>query len=342
MKIKILVITIILAILGYRFIVNTKNVEESGNIQKNKYENTINLVVDDILLKNYNEKINALGTTNPIKEIKYQIEKNRKVESIISEGSFVKKGDLIISLDIEDLLLDKKSSELKLDSMYIELESIKKLVEKKMESEFKLKVLLSDIEMEKSNLEKINKNIEKSNIVADFDGFIEDLNIENGEVLKTDKYISLIDISRIEVKFYIDNKNVAKLENYKEIFIRDRDYPKEGEVTFISRKANNETNTILVKAIFDNPNLRPTGFAVELLILSTPYKGIEIPASLLNNDNGRYFIKIVENGVVKYKYVNIVDSNINNLFISFEDENISEKLSVIKLGHLLVKEDQKV
>ncbi len=342
MKAKIIIITLISILIGYRFLFTSSGVENKETPQEKKVEQKINVVVEELRLEKYNEKINALGITQPIKEIKYQIEKNRKVESIISEGSFVKKGDLIISLDINDLLLDKKSSELKLDSMNIELESMRKLVEKKMESEFKLKVLLSNIELEKSNLEKINKQIEKSNIIADFDGFIENLDIENGEYLKTDKYISLVDISKIEVSFYISDKNVSKVKDYNQIFIRDRDYPKEGEITFVSKKAQNETNTILVKSAFENVNLRPTGFAVDLTVFSYPYNGIKIPASLLNNDNGKYFIKIIENGIVKHKYVKIMDSNVNDLFVSFEDENIGNKINIIKLGHLLVKEGQRI
>lgn len=333
MKLKIFIIMAI--ILAIRFTLPEESTPDTVT-QQNKNESLKNINIEKFNVVEFMENIKFYGKTKPYRETEYILPNNRKVGFVNKkEGDFVKEGDLILSLDKKDLEIELESIKINIKSLEIEMESIKRLVEKRMESEFKYKKALSNLELQKSKLEKINTEIDNSNIIAIFDGTLENFDIEKGEYIQN-RSIRLIDNSSLTTEFYISSKNIRKIELKKPVVVIVNDLKLEGEVEFISKSASNDSNTFLIKAKIDNKLNLPSGMPSTVFMNISKHNGIEISPFLLSSDDYGYYLKEIINNKVEKLPAKIVKTSDNGVWVSI-NKNINSQIDIATLGHILIK-----
>jgi RND family efflux transporter MFP subunit len=106
---------------------------------------------------------------------------------------------------------------------------------------WEVKLLELQVDIAKANLDSAKLNLEKTVIVAPFDGVVADIAISEGEDVSTATLatpaISLVDTSEIKMSGFIDELDIAMVQPGQEVNILLDALPDEevkGEVTFIS------------------------------------------------------------------------------------------------------------
>ena len=182
------------------------------------------------------------------------------------------KKELIINGKNRDNLLSKNSELIKLYE--IEYLSAKQLIDKGLSSKSKLSLasfnlanansdqidinlkyestlanLESQISSYKSELKKINLDIENTIISAPFDGIITEKYIEISDyVTPGNILLTIVNLNPIKIQGYLSEFDINKVKkNTKAIIENSNGIRKEGKITFISPSAETSTRTFEIK-----------------------------------------------------------------------------------------------
>ncbi len=146
----------------------------------------------------------------------------------LDEGSSFEKGDVLLRIDSRDYELDIKAAEASLDDAQTALSIA--LAESNFEKEQwelsnsgvasalrlkipQLKKAESTVAAAEANLEKLNRNLEKTSIKAPYDGLVRKKNVDRGTVIGPGYLIANIyAIDYVEVKLPVPDQDLAFLD----------------------------------------------------------------------------------------------------------------------------------
>ncbi len=194
-------------------------------------------------------------------------------------------------------------------------------------------------------------DLDKTLIRAPFDGIVTDLKISPNERLDPGRELfTLVDIGRIKVKAKVLESEIGKMKAGREVDLHFSAYPGKvfkGIVEAISPVVNAEDRTCAVHIAVNNPaeELKP-GMHAEVEIAADVYKDrLLVPQEAVLVRGGRKLVFVVENGLAKWRYVEI----------GLENERFAEILTstepgwgvqagepVIVEGHFTLAHDAKV
>lgn len=249
-----------------------------------------------------------------------------------SEGQEVKKGDLLYSVDPEQINAEVYSQEAKLAEAqtvlanaqnelerYIPLAKINAVSKSDLDfAQSKKDAAAASVSAARGNLKASQINLGYTDIYSPITGFIGKTNAQEGEFVGRDPNpVILNTISRIDtvnVQFFLTESEYLKVaryvslnkENLKERK-RDREgrlelilsdgsvHPYKGKVDFINREVDATTGAILVQASFPNPNLivRPGQFARVRARMGVKKDGILIPQKCVTELQGQFSVYAV-------------------------------------------------
>lgn len=202
------------------------------------------------------------------------------VATYIKEGEFVKKGQILLSLDDSKLQAKKKEIKASIKCKNDLAEKQKMLMNHAMQgylenkADFSTKVAPSDvldnslclldkarlayeaalsyIELEETKLVSINEQIESKNIKAPFDGIVGNINCLEGQVvLPAQTIFTLYDQSNVYAVAHIKEKDLKRIEKDTLATISLVSYPElkiDGKISFIPPVLSSKKNkTIPVK-----------------------------------------------------------------------------------------------
>jgi membrane fusion protein (multidrug efflux system) len=250
-----------------------------------------------------------------------------------SEGEEVKEGDLLYSVDPDQILANVASQKAKLAEAQTilanaenELERYKPLAKINAVSKSDLDYAQSkrdaaaaSVEAARGNLKASEINLGYTEISSPITGFIGKTNAEEGEFVGRDPNpVILNTISRIDtvkVHFFLTESEYLKVARYisthrdelEKIDRSDREgslslilsdgstHPYKGKVDFINREVDATTGAILVQASFPNPNLivRPGQFARVSAKMGVKKDGILIPQRCVSELQGQFSVYTV-------------------------------------------------
>lgn len=216
------------------------------------------IVTDTAIVKEYVSQIHS------IKHIELRAQERGYLEqSLVDEGQFVKKGQLLFKImpKLYQSELDKSEAEVELAQ--IEYQNTKKLRDSNV-------VAPNELAMAKARLKKaqaeasLNKvHLQFTEIRAPFDGIIDRLQVRPGSLLEEgDLLTTLADNSQMWIYFnvpeaeYLDYKaqTNGKGQTVKLQMANHRLFNQIGKVETIEADFNNETGNIPFRATFPNPN----------------------------------------------------------------------------------------
>jgi RND family efflux transporter MFP subunit len=194
-------------------------------------------------------------------------------------------------------------------------------------------------------------DLDKTIIRAPFDGIVTDLKISPNERLDAGRELfTLVDIGRIKVKAKVLESEIGKMKAGREVDLRFSAYPGKifkGVVEAVSPVVNAEDRTCSVHIAVNNPSeeLKP-GMHAEVEIAADVYKDrLLVPQEAVLVRGGRKLVFVVENGLAKWRYIEI----------GMENEHFAEVLTstepgwgvqageqVIVEGHFTLAHDAKV
>jgi RND family efflux transporter MFP subunit len=177
-------------------------------------------------------------------------------------------------------------------------------------------------------------DLEKTKIKAPFAGVITDIKVSPGEHLEAGRDLfTLVNINEIKVIAKVLESEVGKMRIGREVDLRFSAYPDKvfrGTVEAISPIVNPEDKTCAVHVVVGNPQeeIKP-GMHAEVEIAAEVYKDrLLVPQDAVLVRGGRKLVFVVEEGLAKWRYVEV----------GLENENYAEILDGVKEGEKVIVE----
>ncbi len=244
------------------------------------------------------------GTILANESVELKSEISGKVAKILfKEGSRIKKGDLLLKINDEELqaqLLGAKSA-LKLaeDNM----ERAKKLLAQQGISQQDYDAAMNDLNVKRANLDLINAQIDKTEIRAPFEGTIGLRYVSEGSFINSSTVIaSLQDIDPVKIDFSIPEKYVGYVNKGDKMnfTVSGSEKTFTGTVFAIEPKIDESTRTLKIRAIAPNARgeILPGSFADVTLILKEIQDALMVPTQAIIPVLKGQKVYLCKNGVV--------------------------------------------
>jgi len=311
-----------LFLLGFVSCQKTADKKEAGTAQQLKP----NLVkVYKVKRQKISEKLIYTATLEAWRKQAITPDISGKVARIyVSEGEKVRQGQLLAELDTRSVRLQLKQAEAALAAAKANLEDAGRNFER-MERLFKEKAV-SDQQYEKARLAfeaaqaqkdqaeaavNLAKHaLEVSIMKAPFDGVIASKNLDEGDVINpmmggfsaSSSVLTLVDYSRIKVRFDVTPSDVARIAKGQNVQLESFSLPGqlfEGKVTVVNSSADPQTKKFRVEALINNPDLilKPGTFGRLILEVNTKENSLAVPQmAILENS---YVFVVEGNKAVK-------------------------------------------
>ena len=179
-------------------------------------------------------------------------------------------------------------------------------------------------------------------VVAPFDGYVEDVFVEVGDLITpATPCAKIMQLDPMKVTGEVTEKNVAQLSIDQKVSVKMLNGETiEGKINFISKSANPSTRTYKVEAtVLNKDGNILEGLTAEMRVPLNKVKAHLIPSYLLSlNDEGELGIKIVENEIVKFLLIQIIEDGLDGLWVS----GLPDEVTIITVGQEYVINGQNV
>ena len=248
------------------------------------------------------------------------------------EGSIVKKGQLLFTIEPDEYLNDVKFAEADLENKIAAWEKAKldvarlkpllstnaisqNVYDKAVTTEQQDRALVSS---SKANLEQAKLNLSYTSILSPITGYIGACEVRPGNLVGKGESTLLSTISAVDpiyvnfqmnendylkiMRFYdIHKKQIQNENDILQVYLALSDkqmYEHTGKIDFIDRQINPQTGAIAVRAVFPNPTglIKPGNFANISLVLYQEDQGIVIPQGAASEIQGKFFAFVVDKG----------------------------------------------
>ncbi len=257
-------------------------------------------------------EITVTGRTDIIRDAEVTAETTgRIVELAASKGQWLDKGDVILRLAMDDRQSRLREAEARVRFEKIGYEAAKKLSRKGFQSQVRLAQEKSEWETAKAELAAARLDIQRTEIRAPIDGYLDSLPLGVGDYLKSgDRVVTMVNPDPMRAVVQISELDVVSLAKGDTAIARTVDAREfAGKIRFISRRADETTRTFRVDVWINNPHrdLRD-GQTTEVVLRAGKEKAHKVsPAVLTLNDAGVVGVKYVDADLrVRFQGVRII------------------------------------
>ena len=218
------------------------------------------------------------------------------------EGNYVTKGQPLISMSNTTLIAQVEELEQQLEFASFLFDKQKKLYDDGIGTEIQLKELENNVLRLKKAKATINTQIEKSEILAPFSGYIEQLNVQLGESIgPMNIAIHLVNLDDLYVSADVSEDLLPDLKLNNDLVAH---FPALDEVLYnlkltrIGKVVNQVNRTIKIEAKIPNNNINLVPNLMSVLKINDYKNDSAIVLSsrlVLKNDLGETYVKIVTN-----------------------------------------------
>jgi len=255
------------------------------------------------------------------------------VEKPVAQGSRVEAGDTLLILDNDALPEQLQQARDELAVAEAEYAGARNLRQRELISQPELLRLQSSLSASAASVAQLQKQLDDSRPTAPFDGVIDRVQVEVGDLLQPgEEWAQLVDDRRLKGAAWVSQQQVGDLSEGLPVTARllNGDHL-EGELTFISHRAEEATRTFYIEATLDNPaGKRLAGGSAELTITLPPRQVHTLSPALLSlNSEGQLAVKhLDENDQVQQTAVELVSADIQRAYVT----GLPDPLRLITLG----------
>lgn len=295
--------------------------------------------VESLSATQINKSLQLYGRTEPDKLAKISAREPGEVtEILIQEGQKVRQGEVILRLDQGDLLQQKNAAKALLEQREVEYQGAIKLKQKGLNDAVAMARAVSNLELAKSDLSRIELMYQRTEIIAPFNGVINQRFVEIGDYVgRGDPILEIADLNPLIVRANVTQAEVLALKLGHPVsaqILNGNRYP--GKVRYIASVADEGTNTFKIEAQFENPDMKyPAGFSTQLDIELDAVNAIHLsPAFMALDENGNIGVKTLDqDNKVVFNKINIVKSEASGVWMS----GLGDNVKVITLGQGFVR-----
>ncbi|MGC4026078.1 MAG: efflux RND transporter periplasmic adaptor subunit [Mesorhizobium sp.] len=261
----------------------------------------------------------------------------------VKQGDRVKAGDLILRLESEEKPAAIETAMQLVKQREAELEAAQQLSKSGNLAKLQLATAVSAVAQARAQLETARAELERTRIVAPFDGIVDDVSVELGSsVIQGGEVATMLSLDPVVVRGEISERDLShiKIGDKAEATLVDG-AKVEGSVRYISREATTATRTYRVEIQIPNPDGRiPAGMTAELTLRSAPVDAVALPRSVVTlSATGDLGIRAVDSASkVVFFPIDLVDDTPKGLLLA----GIPADARVIMAGQDLVKEGDEV
>jgi len=256
--------------------------------------------VAQVLKQQVANKFEAIGTIEAIEEITVVSEIDAKVVSLpLEEGNQIKQGDLIAQLDDSQLKAEYVRAEALYTQSQVRYNRIKTVVEQKAGTPQDLDDAVASLKVAEANLQFAEARMNKSRIVAPFNGMIGARRVSNGSFLRTgDTITELANLNEIRINFSAPERFLYELKRGAQVVVSSPVYPGhkvKGKIIVNEPIIDSDTRTISIVARVQNPGqkFRPGMSANISVILSERPDALTIPTEAVFANGDQSFVYII-------------------------------------------------
>ena len=260
-----------------------------------------------------------------------------------TRGSQVSEGDLLCQLAEEDKRAALAEAESEHKAAEVEWQATRQLVRQQLSSELDATRKQTALQKTIAELERARLQLEYTQIRAPFDGVLDDIPVEEGGTLVTGQPCAqLLDLDTVRVRGYIAEAEVDYVAVGDPVEVKlSSGLLVTGELSFVSKRADEASRTFQVEARLSNPDLKIRhGLSADLLVYAAAQQAHHIPASalLLDTEDGVIVRILDDESAVRQVPVEILYDDIEGIWVS----GLPKQARLITVGHFYVRHGQVV
>ncbi len=275
------------------------------------------VVVEKVREQSLQKPVTLVGAVEPDKRSTIASEIEGLVESLPGEqGKFVNKGDVLatfntrsIEIDLNEAKASKREAQARYQLAKQNLARFQELekkgvasIQQLQSSETEKSALGAQISQNQAQIEGFEYDIEKSRIVAPFNGHVTQEFTEVGQwVQKGGPVVELIDIEIAEINIDMPERYISKVNTGLSVHVNIDALPDlqlEGEITSLIPQADRESRTFPVKINIDNKDgIIKSGMVARVSFpIGEPSTVKLVPKDAIVSQNNANFVYIVNEG----------------------------------------------
>ena len=262
------------------------------------------LTVEGVVAQNSHSSngIQVVGTMLANEEVELVAEIVGKVRRIyFQEGSYVRKGDLLLKVDDADLQAQLSRAEFQRKLLSEKLERQRILLKRESISREAFDQLQTDYNVLEADIELLKVKISRTEIRAPFDGVMGFRYVSEGSYVQPSSQIArIVDNSTLKYEFNIPEKYADNNLKGQEVFFKvtGNDKLYSAKVYAVDPFIDVKTRMILLRARFRNTNgeLMPGMFAKGNLVVGGKTEFIAVPTEAVVPEMDGKRMWIVKNG----------------------------------------------
>lgn len=310
MKKKIISISICLLIIisiGVVLANNKAKIDKAAKPVKEKP--VIPIKVYQVQTDSFKTAFTINGSTIPAKEVRIASEVQGKlVKLYVSNGDFVKAGQVIASLDASVYHVQLNSIEASIAKANLDLNRYNKLIAMGGATRMQAESVELQINSLLAEKKQVLEQMQHMQIRAPFSGKVENLAVELGSFVTFGTVLcQLIDNSSLKINVYLSEQEAFKIKKGQQVSISSvvLSQPKAGHITMISDKAD-ATGKFLAEVSFSNSDSAKlkAGILADVHFSSGAAKtGLSIPVSALLASAKEATVFVVNGNKVEYRNI---------------------------------------
>ncbi len=242
-------------------------------------------------------------------------------ELLVEEGDFVSAGDVLASLEDEQLEIEASRAKATMDRLNNEFSRKRELFEKNHISAEEFENAKFEFEAQKSAYELADLKIKYSKIRAPISGVVSDRLIKAGNMVNTDQEVfKITDFDPLLAVLHIPEHEMNKLNKGQAALMHFDALPGEsfiGQVLRVSPTVNPETGTfkVTISISDESRQLKPGMFGRVRIVYDTHPNALLIPKNAVITEDGLSSVFVINNKMAYRKTVSTGYTNGNNIEI---------------------------
>ncbi len=283
------------------------------------------------------------GRVEAERAVTIRSEINGKIISVADkEGALVEKGEVLCSIAVDSRDAEKKEAQAMLKLRRLQFQAAKKLAQQGHNTRISLAQSQANFDTAQAMLKRAELSLDNTKIAAPFDGILEKLFVDQGDVMNPGTPCAkIIDMSPLVLSGQVTTSEVAQIEpNIQAWALMPDGSHLQGFIRYISPSADPKTNTYRIEMEAEEPSsIARDGLTVQIHLPLRAVRAHRIDPSILTlNDKGQLGIRFINvkdgKSIVQFRQVEIIKSDNNNAWVS----GLPEVAHIIIVGQEYVKQ----
>lgn len=292
--------------------------------------------------------LNGATEANRIVRLKAQVE-GAVTHVLKREGESLKAGDVILRIDERDRKARVSQAKALLQQRRVEYEAAVSLNKKGVYSDVRFAQSEAQHEEAKALLANAQEEYENTFIRAPFDGVLEELSAEVGDLVGRgfvingdDSVATVVDYDPLIAVGQVPQQRRADLKTDQPASVRlfsKQDFA--GKIRYVGTVTNADTRTFRVEVEVANPEGKlPIGISAEIRLPAGEAMAYKVAPSVLSQDDaGNVGLKIVdENHVVQFQKVTLLEDSNEGFWVG----GLPDRIRLITVGQNFVSAGQNI